>query len=52
MPSAGLEPMNQAVADLRLVQHGHQDRKVYRTDLHNMATVRAASLASHNNLCI
>jgi hypothetical protein len=47
MPSAGLDPSNPAAVDLRLRQHGHGDRRVYGTDLRNMATVRATSCTTH-----
>jgi hypothetical protein len=52
MPSAGLDPSNLAAADLRLTQHGPRDRRVYRTDLHNMATIRTTSCTTHKNLSI
>jgi hypothetical protein len=49
MPSAGLDPSNPAAADLRLKQHGHRDRREYRKDLHNVATVNATSCITHKN---
>jgi len=52
MPSAGLDPSNPAAADLRLRQHGCRDRRVYRIDLHNMATVWAISCTIQKNLYV